>query len=200
VPLFALLGRRPRTWALLLVAMVSGGVGILLFLAPPDRQIVVYGANLSYVLVQVPLFLVGGVLGLLRHRPGLGRADLCLLFLTMNYSVSTWFGWWSLPIEWLTMPYMVVSFGLLSLPGLRQAGRFGDISYGLYLYAFPVQQLLLYLRPGIPAPILICALITLPLAFLSWHFVEKQALRIKPGGPTAGAGGRSSAGNRSRYS
>lgn len=192
VPLFALLGRRTRIWAFLLIAMACGGGGTLLFLAPPNRQIVVYGAVLSYVLVQVPLFLVGGLFGLLQLQPGLlGRPDLCLLFLTLNYSVSTWFGWWSLPVEWLTMPYMVISFGLLSLPGLRQIGHFGDISYGLYLYAFPVQQLLLYLRPDVPAPILICTLLTLPLAFLSWHLVEKQALRLKPGSPAGGAGGQS---------
>ena len=180
VPLFALLKRPLRIGALSVVAMACGGVGVLMFLAPAERQIVFYGASLHYVLVQVPLFLMGGLFSLMRHRPGLlGRPDLCLLFLTLNYGVSTWFGWWSLPIEWLTLPYMVISFGLLSLAGVNQVGRFGDFSYGLYLYAFPVQQLVLYLVPSIEVPIGFCTLLTLLLAFLSWHMIEKPALRLK---------------------
>ncbi len=185
VPLFALLKPRPRAWALLLVALACGGVGVLMFLAPPDRAIVFYGASLQYVLVQMPLFLIGGLLGLVPSRLGLlGRSDLCLLFLAMNFGISTWFGWWSLPIEWLTLPYMAISFGLLSLPGLNRIGRFGDVSYGLYLYAFPVQQLLLHLWSSIEAPILACTVLTLLPALLSWHLVEKRALRLKPHGPS----------------
>jgi peptidoglycan/LPS O-acetylase OafA/YrhL len=66
------------------------------------------------------------------------------------------------------------------LPGLNRISRYGDFSYGLYLYAFPVQQLVLYLFPLLRAPILACALTTSLVAFLSWHLVEKPALRLKP--------------------
>ena len=165
-----------------------------MFLAPPDRAIVFYGASLQYVLVQMPLFLIGSLLGLLPNRFRMfGRSDLCLLFLTLNFGISTWFGWWSLPIEWLTLPYMVISFGLLSLPGLNRIGHFGDVSYGLYLYAFPVQQLVLYFLPAIHMPILACTLLTLLPAFLSWHLVERPALHLKPGGPSRGGSGPRSA-------
>jgi peptidoglycan/LPS O-acetylase OafA/YrhL len=183
VPLFALLPRRLRRPAMLASALICGGAGVLLFLAPTECQIVFYGASLHYLLVQVPLFLMGGFFGLLRPPvPFLGRPDLCLLFLTLNYGISTWFGWWNLPIEWLTLPYMIISFGLLSLPGVSRISRFGDYSYGLYLYAFPMQQLVLFLWPGIQAPLSICVLVTLLPAFLSWHLVEKPALRLKPSG------------------
>ena len=62
----------------------------------------------------------------------------------------------------------------------------GDFSYGLYVYAFPIQQLLIqyglyYQVPYLsPVTLFLCSTpITLVLAVLSWHFVEKPCLRLK---------------------
>jgi peptidoglycan/LPS O-acetylase OafA/YrhL len=57
-----------------------------------------------------------------------------------------------------------------------------DLSYGLYIYAFPIQQLLVisglvFLNPPVFAVISTAA--TLPLAALSWFLVEKRALALK---------------------
>lgn len=90
---------------------------------------------------------------------------------------------------WLTAPITVLAIGLASTPYLREAGRFGDLSYGLYIYAFPVQQTLIWaFRDRLPwTAILGLTLCTVfLLAFASWHLVEKRALRLKPGRrPTA---------------
>jgi len=67
------------------------------------------------------------------------------------------------------------------MPVVRRAGRFGDFSYGMYLYAFPVQQIILAAMPRNEYPITTCMVLTLPLAVLSWHLVEAPALRWKPG-------------------
>jgi peptidoglycan/LPS O-acetylase OafA/YrhL len=57
--------------------------------------------------------------------------------------------------------------------------RIGDLSYGTYLYAFPLTQISVkYLGAG--RPLLIVAIVTsltLALARLSWVFVERPALR-----------------------
>ena len=65
------------------------------------------------------------------------------------------------------------------------AARYGDLSYGLYIYGWPVEQTLLYATGGalpwwqlFPAALVMSA----ALAFLSWHLVEKRALRWKPTG------------------
>ncbi|MFT3788727.1 MAG: acyltransferase [Tepidisphaeraceae bacterium] len=54
--------------------------------------------------------------------------------------------------------------------------RFGDWSYGTYLYAFPIQQLLVFYNGGRMNPLWLCA-IALPLSLLagalSWHAVER---------------------------
>jgi peptidoglycan/LPS O-acetylase OafA/YrhL len=57
-----------------------------------------------------------------------------------------------------------------------------DISYGMYIYAFPVQQVLAmvglaWLNPAVFA--LTAAAFTAPLAYASWMFIEKPALRFK---------------------
>lgn len=56
-----------------------------------------------------------------------------------------------------------------------------DYSYGLFLYAFPVQQTIVALKPDIMpwAMCLLATLLTTALAWLSWHLVESPPLRLK---------------------
>ena len=65
----------------------------------------------------------------------------------------------------------------------RNFNRLGDYSYGTYIYAFPVQQLITAARPGISVSelFLISAPATLALAVASWHLIEHRALRLKRG-------------------
>jgi len=65
---------------------------------------------------------------------------------------------------------------------IRNADRYGDFSYGLYIYAFPVQQMasLNHLnRWGLVPYVLITFTASLGLAVASWHFVEKPAMDLK---------------------
>jgi peptidoglycan/LPS O-acetylase OafA/YrhL len=104
-------------------------------------------------------------------------------------------GWllasWALPIDsqldqmklaWLFLPYIVIAFGQASTPVVRRLSRFGDISYGMYLWGFLVQQLVVQLAGSLPLalniPIVIVA--TAAIGFASWHLVEKRALALKP--------------------
>lgn len=62
------------------------------------------------------------------------------------------------------------------LPPLR-AARFGDLSYGLYIYGWPIEQCVVYFGGGALAwwqAFLISLAVALPTAFLSWHLVEKR--------------------------
>jgi peptidoglycan/LPS O-acetylase OafA/YrhL len=66
----------------------------------------------------------------------------------------------------------------------RQIGgatRFGDLSYGIYLYGWPIEQTVRYLLAD-AATWWLVFLISLPLAasaaMLSWVLVEKPALRL----------------------
>ncbi len=82
----------------------------------------------------------------------------------------------------LMVPILVIFFGSASTPFIRRAGRFGDFSFGIYIYAFPVQQTVVMLtsnQPSMWVTLIISTIITLVLAILSWHLVERPALRLK---------------------
>lgn len=64
------------------------------------------------------------------------------------------------------------------------ATRFGDLSYGLYIYGWPVEEAVMWASGGRASwwQLFLVALPTAAVcAFLSWHLVESRALRLKPG-------------------
>ena len=82
----------------------------------------------------------------------------------------------------LGLPLAVVLLGAAGTPVLRRCGRYGDFSYGLYIYAYPVQQCVVAAfdnRLSVAAGVALSTLVTLLLAVLSWHLVEKRALGLK---------------------
>jgi len=59
--------------------------------------------------------------------------------------------------------------------------KLGDISYGIYIYAFPIQQCVATLFPDF-VPIentIVSSIIVFFLAYFSWHFLEKPMLSLK---------------------
>jgi peptidoglycan/LPS O-acetylase OafA/YrhL len=83
--------------------------------------------------------------------------------------------------------YMTLAGHLVLVAGARDYGvltsfcRKIDLSYGVYIYGWPVQQSLVALVPGIGvASLMVLALAIVPIfAAASWHWIEKPALRLK---------------------
>lgn len=84
-------------------------------------------------------------------------------------------------VRYFSLSYLVMY--LSSLKGVfNNFGKHGDFSYGIYIYSFPVQQMIVlfwgqYLE--IYQQILLAYLMVLPLSWLSWHYVEKPVLKYK---------------------
>ena len=92
---------------------------------------------------------------------------------------ACWFrGGWAL-LSPVAGTYVLFFLAYVPQGAAQRFGRFGDFSYGTYLYAFPVQQILLLFFPRSTTPIGLFFMTT-PLALLlavaSWHGVERHFL------------------------
>ena len=178
VPLIALLARRFRVIWVMAALYVASFVWVYVFyhLSVSEGR----GAylKLSYQLPgQLSFFLGGAVLFYYfeifkRYAHVFGVA--AILVLVAHFRFET------VPLALLypaALSIVVIYFAEI-LPCLGNFGRFGDLSYGLYILHFPVLQMVaassLIANPKL-AYVAGCVA-AVALAYLSWHLIEKPAL------------------------
>ena len=178
VPIIFLLPKRARGVGFVVIAALFG-IGSLVMQALPLSP-VVYGSSLTQATAVWPYFMVGAAIAVLGPRLPL-RLDLAILALIATSVLDAVAPAAADPVWWLVLPYLIITIGTFRTPVISRAGRFGDFSYGLYLYAFPVQQALVAVAPRLPFWLsTLCTLaVSLLFAVASWHLVEKVALRFK---------------------
>ena len=78
--------------------------------------------------------------------------------------------------------YFLFSFAFASIPLLDRFKSAPDVSYGVYLYGWPVQKLLIQFFPqiGLLSLFFLASIISYMLGLLSWKLVEKPFLSLKP--------------------
>ena len=125
---------------------------------------------------RVSLFFMFGVLArLAAHKIVINfpivLATVLLAWLARTTIVSSFF-------YSLALVTAILYFAYLPGKWLREFNRLGDYSYGTYLYAFPIQQMMIQFITGVQ-PLVLFALATLATWFCavcSWHTIEKPAL------------------------
>jgi peptidoglycan/LPS O-acetylase OafA/YrhL len=165
---------------LLLQRRLALAIWLALVVATVAREIVApEGAKGVETALRLPLiFMTGGLIYLWRERVpnsllGLGAALIvtALLSATPLYKAAL---------------YLVTAWGVLVLAlapvltGWRSEPP-ADLSYGVYLYGWPVQQAFVALFPAASAFLLFWPglAVTIAVAALSWYLVEKPALGLK---------------------
>ena len=190
VVLIAAVGSRDaRRCLFLLMPACSLAVAVsllLLYRGMVVEQLWVYGVNLRGVVDLAPYFLIGALVAVMGVKAALdlriavfGLAVLALLDASPVVAEL---------VLLLVLPYSSLAFALAPMPRMLPVHRFGDLSYGLYLWGFPVQQALVQMGVTTRADGLNYALVmaaSLLLAFASWHVVEKRFLRFKPAMPAS---------------
>lgn len=169
----AFTGLLRRTWLLLAAVLLAwpaftavvlwrGAAADMMQSGPPGRLLVV-------------CFLAGNLVYLARARlplsPAMLAASIVLSFCLLSRPETTFLA--PLPVA-----YMTAYLGLFNPPKIPVLMD-GDYSYGLYLFAFPIQQTCSAFFPGERSwllNVLVAATLSLGYAFLSWHLIEKPVL------------------------
>lgn len=98
----------------------------------------------------------------------------------VGFILAAWIACWMSHYlaDWLVAPALAYSVFYVAFSEkirLYRAAKYGDFSYGCYLYAFPIQQILqATLRLTLPEFIAFSAALSLVAGALSWHLVEKH--------------------------
>jgi peptidoglycan/LPS O-acetylase OafA/YrhL len=128
----------------------------------------------------LPFFAMGMVLAKLRHRRIFD--DRLVLLAAIGLTLTVVYGQ-LIALFALFGGYLTLFLAFDRRLPLLRAARFGDLSYGIYIYGWPVTALLMRASGGTLAWWQLFAL-ALPLAaltaLLSWHLVEAPALSLKP--------------------
>ena len=164
-----------RWWTVLLLALVS----LPFMMADTGINWPKWFENLPYLL---PCFAFGSAVYFIRHRWGLNgkvaavSGGLLIVAALLGRLMELFPLLGAYPLLWLATTNRV------RLPAFH---RMGDISYGLYLYGWPV-EMTVRSTLGTHATWWNVAAISLLVAgllgYASWHLVEKHALKLKGGG------------------
>jgi len=172
VPLVFLLryrGVRIAAWVLIFAfAQVNHATGML-------DGTVVWGSDLSQVINAIAMFAAGAFLRETKVKLHLLVAAILvalLIFLSLFLPESRY------PLLSVVIPYVTMTVGLRSWPILRGANRLPDISYGVFLLGFPMQQSMIALVPQLNPwlSILIAAVLSTIGGLILERFLERPIL------------------------
>ena len=170
--------RDGRTWAYLRWAVLVPGSFQLPGVFPNNPGESVANGSLWTLPLEAICYALVAAAGLLRDR-----APLAMLAVLMIASWGCYEGGGMVlaMVAVFAGGALLAAFGIplwVPLPALPV-----DVSYGVYLYAYPIQQVVIMMLPGWSAVAClgVAVPIVLVLALLSWLLIERPALRLKPG-------------------
>ena len=152
--------------------------GVMLPLDWGSRLDAFFGAANTWAGIA-PYFVVGMMVRLYMDRIPNSPvwAGIAAALIVLSYATD----WATVVVLPVAGVYLLCFVALLPVGRLYQFGQFGDFSYGTYLYAYPIQQLVVQHWIGISP--LALFFVSTPLAILagaaSWFAVEQHFIRRK---------------------
>lgn len=182
---FVLITFRAHKFKYFMLLFFIGGISARIYLGDNFydynyRNQYALGHNIMYLVQWGFYFFAGMIFYLFKDKiPLKGKLVLIatiiyILILWIDADLLTYY-------QYVFIPYAL--FYISFIPSkLNNFGKHGDFSYGMYIYAFPIQQTFIVLLGASIHPLLltlISAITVFCLSYLSWNFVEKPCLKLK---------------------
>jgi peptidoglycan/LPS O-acetylase OafA/YrhL len=136
----------------------------------------------SFFYSYIKLFIYFGsgmVLYLFRREIKLNL--LFAVFAAIALIIGTYFGFFKIFFA-MFGSYLIIYLAFQRKIQFANFSKLGDFSYGLYIFAFPIQQTVTFYSENKITPFenfIISFPLTLVFSILSWHLIEKRALMLK---------------------
>lgn len=165
------------------VTVLACGLDLVFIAFFPGKQIVFYGVDLIAAYHLIVFYIIGMLFTYDETKKYLniqiGCSALCGLLLFQRASEPMQF-----LMLYLIMPYFIFSLAFAPSPVFSKWGNKVELSYGIYLYGFFFQQLVVswgmkygYSLSYMKA-FLLSGLLTVIAAFLSYYLVEKPSIQL----------------------
>lgn len=144
-----------------------------------DIRIIFYAMDLGQILSIIPYYLLGMMVASLKiNKKSFSILTGCVLMIVYSASginsivVSNF-------LEFILIPYIIFSIAFADKGKLGKICEKYELSYGIFLYGFMIQQLIIYLLykrgiyPTVGLMLVICLGITIICALLSNRYIEQ---------------------------
>lgn len=176
--LFGMLALLRYRWSMLVLFVFLYGSMIFLGDWMLSKDIPLLGIELK-PFVRVGIYYVSGMIFYMYRKPLLQLNPWWLLLLIPAWFISVINGLSDYTTP-LFIPFFTLLFATLSLPWTRKVTAWGDATYGMYIWGVPVQQgVVALLGSNWYVVFFVGWILSYLMGILSWHLVEKPALRLK---------------------
>jgi peptidoglycan/LPS O-acetylase OafA/YrhL len=173
VAVFGKLGLLSKTRLVTAIAIVGAVAMAVIGKRPSDSEAIVP------VITNIVFFIIGMAFYLNRrnitYSPPAFLVCLGILFVSVFLH--------NLHVPWMLLGAYVLFFIAYSKNlGLTKFAKYGDFSYGMYIFAFPIQQCLAQYfsdKLTIWSMFLVAFVLTFICAVLSWNLIEKPCMKLK---------------------
>ena len=146
----------------------------------PSARVVVWGTDLMAAMNLVPYFLVGALFTFDKIKKLLNLQVASLLFFVTIMLFTSYQNTQFLMV--IVLPYFIFSLAFDTKPVFMKFGTKIDLSYGMYLYGFVIQQLLVkYIGKynlSVNVMFVLSTVLSMGCAVISWYVVEKPAQKF----------------------
>ncbi|MBQ7670216.1 MAG: acyltransferase [Clostridia bacterium] len=161
-------------------AVISLVISVLYITVFTSKRFVFWGSDWFQMLPLIPYFFIGSFYSLIENKKFFNLQFGIILTIIALFTNTV--GGLNEIVVFIVIPYLILSIALCEKPLFSHWFEKCEFSYGIYLWGFPVQQIVYHRLAGLGLNSFNMALISfscaLVAAIVSWYAVEKPMMKL----------------------